>query len=236
MKYLQAVQQLLTNVEDQQPAIERASDIAVKAIRSGGILQLFGCGHSQLIAQEGFYRAGGLACVKPVSIEPLMLHYGALRSSQNEKALTDIEAYWAHVDLQPQDVLFVISTSGRNAVPVEFAIRAKQQGIPVITLQSLYYREQSSRHPSGQRLEDVSDVVIDTKVPVGDGIITTDGGQFGPVSTVVATSLLNELFVAIIDALQQHDEALPIFESANVKSHSASNEHWLAHYRERIQF
>lgn len=236
MKYLQAVQQLLIDVQDQQAAIERAAAIAVQAIRNGGILQLFGCGHSQLIAQEGFYRAGGLACVKPISIEPLMLHSGALSSSQNEKQLTHFEAYWAEVNLQQHDVLFVISTSGRNAVPVEFAKRAQQQGIPVITLQSLHYKEQTSRHPSGQRLEDVSDVVIDTKVPVGDGAITTDAGQFGPVSTVIAASLLNELFVAVIDELQQHNEALPIFESANVKSDSASNEHWLAHYRNRIQF
>ena len=236
MKYFQAIQQLMTEVQDQQPAIERASAIVVESIENGGIIQLFGCGHSQLLAQEGFYRAGGLACVKPISIEPLMLHSGALSSSQNEKDLTNIEAYWAQVDLQQHDVLFVISTSGRNAVPVEFAKRAQQQGIPVITMQSLYYNEQTSRHPSGQRLEYFGDVVIDTKVPVGDGVIDSQFGQFGPVSTVIAASLLNELFVTVIEQLQQRNAQVPIFESANVKTNSANNEHWIQHYRERINF
>lgn len=236
MNYLQTVQQLLVQVNEQQALIEQASEILVKSIRQGGIIQLFGSGHSQLVAQEGYYRAGGLSCVKPISIEPLMLHTGALSSSRNEKDISNIEAYWSQIDLQPQDVLIVISTSGRNAVPIEIAHRARQMQIPVITMQSLCYMDEPSLHASGKRLEHFGDVVIDTLVPVGDGVVHTDRLQYGPVSTIMAVSLLNQLFVTTIEQLQQQHVDLPIFESANVSNASKSNEHWIEHYRHRINF
>ena len=237
MNYLQTVQQLLMQVnEQQQESIERASKILIEAIIHGGIIQLFGSGHSQLVAQEGFYRASGLACVKPISIEPLMLHTGALSSSQNEKDISNIEDYWSQIDLQPHDVLIVISTSGRNAVPIEIAHRARQMQIPVITLQSLCYIAEPSLHASKKRLEHFADVVIDTLVPVGDGLLNTGHLQYGPVSTVMAVSLLNQLFVTTINQLQQQKQDVPIFKSANVSSSSKSNDHWIEHYRQRINF
>lgn len=236
MNYLQTVQQLLVQANEQQASIEQASEILVKSIRQGGIIQLFGSGHSQLVAQEGYYRAGGLSCVKPISIEPLMLHTGALSSSRNEKDISNIEAYWSQIDLQPQDVLIVISTSGRNAVPIEIAHRARQMQIPVITMQSLCYMDEPSLHTSGKRLEHFGDVVIDTLVPVGDGVVHTEHLQYGPVSTIMAVSLLNQLFVTTIEQLQQQHVDLPIFESANVSNASKSNDHWIEHYRHRINF
>lgn len=237
MNYLQTVQQLLMQAtEQQQDSIERASEILVKAIVNGGIIQLFGSGHSQLVAQEGFYRAGGLSCVKPISIEPLMLHTGALSSSRNEKDISNFEDYWSQIDLQPNDVLIVISTSGRNAVPIEMARRTRQMQIPVITLQSLCYIEESSLHVSKKRLEHFGDVIIDTRVPVGDGLLNTGHLQYGPVSTVMAVSLLNQLFVTTIDQLQQQKQNVPIFKSANISNPSKSNDYWIEHYRHRINF
>lgn len=111
-------------------------------------MQLFGCGHSQLIAQEAYYRAGGLAPSKAVCIELLMLYKGAAISSENEKDLSHIEEYWSHFEFQSHDVLIVISKRGKNAVSIEIDLGAKEKGIPVITLQSSAYCEQYSKHPT----------------------------------------------------------------------------------------
>ncbi|MEK4137884.1 SIS domain-containing protein [Kurthia sp. FSL E2-0154] len=97
-----------------------------QSIEQGGILQLFGCGHSQLIAQGAYYRAGGLVPAKAVYIEPLMLHKGAAISSENEKDLSRIEEYWPHFEFQSHDVLIVISKRGKNAVPIEIDLGAKR--------------------------------------------------------------------------------------------------------------
>ena len=84
--YFQKIQQLLEKViRDEQEAITEAAELIAGRIGKGGILQLFGCGHSHLLAQEAYYRAGGLVPVQPIMLEPIMLHVGALTSSQNEK-------------------------------------------------------------------------------------------------------------------------------------------------------
>lgn len=235
--YLKETVKLLQNIERQeQQSLQQAAEIIYNSIVAGGILQLYGSGHSQLLAQESFYRAGGLVPAKPISIEELMLHKGALTSSSNEKDLSKIETYWSQIDLHSNDVIVVISTSGRNAIPVEIALRAKNKGIPVIALQSLAYREQTSRHPSGKRLEDVADVVLNTQIPVGDGLIYHEGLQYGPASTIAGAAMLNEAIVRAIDLLQASGKEIPVFGSSNVEQASNNNDYYIEKYKNRIIF
>lgn len=222
--------------QKEQLQIEEAAQMIFKSINSGGILQLFGSGHSQLLAQDAFYRAGGLVPVKPISIEPLMLHRGAMESSRNEKDISKMPEYWTHFDLQPADVLVVISTSGRNPVPVEVAKRAQEMGINVITLQSLEYRLQPSRHPSGKRLEDFAKVVLNTHVPVGDGVIKIKETQCGPVSTIAGATLLNEVSVRVIELISEKNNKIPVFGSNNVETREDTNEYFMNQYEDRINF
>lgn len=180
--FFEKIRHLVDEIEQQESeVIEDAAKVIAKSIENGGIMQLFGSGHSHLLAQETYYRAGGLVPAKAIQIEELMLHSGAINSSENEKNLSKIEKYWQEISFQSNDVLVVISTSGRNPIPVEIALRAKKLGIPVVTLQSLLYCQQPSRHPSGKRLEDVAAIVLNTHVPIGDGIIANQHLQYGPV-------------------------------------------------------
>ncbi|WP_313892147.1 SIS domain-containing protein [Psychrobacillus sp.] len=235
--YFQEIQSLLQNVmTKEQDHIEEASKIVIESLRKGGIIQLFGCGHSHLLAQEAYYRAGGLVPVRPISIEPLMLHKGALTSSRNEKDPTFIDRHKEDFDFNENDVLIVISTSGRNAAPIDVTLLAKEKGVPVISLQSLEYKEQLSRHSSEKRLEEVADFTLNTHIPVGDGLMNHQGMQYGPASTVIGATILTELFCQVIHALGEEMDVLPVFESANVSSSSAHNDTMIAKYRNRINF
>lgn len=235
--YFQEIQRLLQDVaEQEQENLKKASKIIAESFRKEGILQLFGCGHSHLLAQEAYYRAGGLVPVQPITIEPLMLHKGALTSSRNEKDPSFIERHVKDFDFRKNDVLIVISTSGRNAVPIDVALLAKNAGMVVISLQSLEYSKQQTRHNSGQRLEEVVDIVLDTHIPVGDGLLNHQGMQYGPASTVVGSALLNALFSQVIEILSDELDVLPVFESANVSNNPAHNEEMILKYKSRIDF
>ncbi|WP_374110100.1 sugar isomerase domain-containing protein [Lysinibacillus sp. BPa_S21] len=235
--YFLEIQKLMQIVKEQEYAqIKEAARLIVQRLQRGGIVQLFGCGHSQLLAQDAFYRAGGLVPVRPIIIEPLTLHAGAMASSKNEKDPTIIEQYKDHFDFHENDVCIVISTSGRNQAPIDVAFLAKKAGVLVMSLQSLAYGEQPTRHQSGQRLEDVVELAIDTHIPIGDGLLHHNEIQYAPSSTVIGSFILNALFSEIIENMAISNEILPVFKSNNVDSDLSHNEAMIANYQHRINF
>ncbi|WP_342533048.1 SIS domain-containing protein [Lysinibacillus sp. FSL K6-0057] len=235
--YFSEIEKLIQVVKEKETAhISEAAQIIVQRLQKGGIIQLFGCGHSQLLAQEAFYRAGGLVPVRPIFIEPLALHAGALASSINEKDPNIIEQHKEQFDFRENDVCIVISTSGRNAAPIDAALLAKDSDVFVLSLQSLLYQEQATRHHSGKRLEDVVDFVINTHIPIGDGVLNIHEMQYAPASTVIGSLLLNALFSEIIETLAKSSIELPIFVSNNVDSDWSHNEKMIAKYQHRIDF
>lgn len=233
--YFAEIQSLLSKVSEQeQRQIESASKIIVECFQNGGILQIFGCGHSHLLAQDTYYRAGGLVPIRPITIEPLMLHYGALTSSKNEKDPAFIKNHLENFEFKKKDVLIVISTSGCNPVPIDVALLGKKAGITVISLQSLEYMEQLTRHESGHRLEEVVDLVLNSHIPVGDGILSLQGVQYGPASTVIGSAILHALFSQVIESLDM--DRLPVFQSANVSANQSANLALINQYKDRIDF
>lgn len=234
--FFENIRHLLNEIENEESKeMTEAAQVIAQSIENGGVLQLFGSGHSSLIAQETYYRAGGLVPAKAIQIEGLMLHSGAISSSENEKNFSKIEEYWQEFSLQKNDVLVVISTSGRNPIPVEIALRAKKMGITVIALQSLFYQQQPSRHPSNKRLEDVATIILNTHVPLGDGVMFSQQLQYGPVSTIVGATILNEVIVQAIQILQSKNIEPPVFSSNNIETEN-NNEIWIQKYQNRINF
>ncbi len=235
--YFLEIQRLLQEVIVQEQAhIADVAQMIVQRIQRGGIVQLFGCGHSHLLAQDAFYRAGGLVPVHPITIEPLTLHAGALTSSKNEKDPTIIERHKHYFDFQEHDVFIVISTSGRNYAPIDAALLAKEADVLVMSLQSLAYQEQQTRHSSGKRLEDVVDVIINTHIPVGDGLLHRQNMQYAPASTVIGSAILNAIFSQVIEQMADEQGILPVFESNNVEANQHHNEVMIANYQNRINF
>lgn len=235
--YYQKVQMLLQqSVETEARQLEVAAEIIAEHIRCGGILQLFGCGHSNLLSHEVFYRAGGLVPVQPINIEPLTLQAGALNCSKNEKDPTIIKRYKDHFKFQDNDILLVISTSGVNSAPIDVALLGRALGVFVISLQSSNYSDIASNHNSGQRLEDVVDLVIDTHVPKGDGLLIRNGVQYGPASTVIGAVLLNTLISLVIEKIMINNGDVPVFKSANIEYNQTHNIKMIDKYKHRIDF
>lgn len=230
-------EQLLLVEEQEKEAIGQASGKVAEALQQGGIIQLFGCGHSHILAEEVFYRAGGLVPVKPILIEPLMLHEGAVHSSQLERRTDYAEELLKQQDFRPMDVVFVLSTSGRNPVPIDFALGARSQGAFVIGLTSLdYAASQTSRHPSGKHLHDAVDLVLNNHAVAGDAVIraATVKVPFGPTSTVIGAAILNAVFAEAIQRMADGGFEPPVFLSGNIEGGDSHNTQLIQKYRERI--
>lgn len=236
--YFKQAQERLELVEknEKQVMLAAAGKVAA-AIQAGGIIQLFGCGHSHILTEEVFYRAGGLVPIKPILVEPLMLHEGAVQSSQLERQNDYAASFLQDQDFRPDDVVFVISTSGRNPVPVDVAAAAREKGAFVIGITSLAYSgSQPSRHKSGKYLFDSVDLVIDNHSVAGDAILSYEGVDvpFGPTSTVVGATILNAVFAEAIKKMADAGFPPPIFLSGNIDGADAHNTQLIDKYSGRI--
>lgn len=237
-RYFKQVQERLETVEKNgKPAMLAAAKKVASAIQAGGIIHLFGCGHSHVLTEEVFYRAGGLVPIKPIFVEPLMLHEGAVQSSLLERQQDYAASFLQDQDFRPGDIVFVISTSGRNPVPIDVALAAREKGAFVVGLTSLEYsRSQSSRHETGKHLFNTVDLVIDNHSVLGDAVLAYEGVEipFGPTSTVVGATILNAIFAEAIKEMADAGFAPPIFLSGNIDGADEHNSKLIEMYSERI--
>ncbi|ANU16354.1 hypothetical protein BBI11_04470 [Planococcus maritimus] len=236
--YFEKIQEKLQVIEasEKDNMVEAAQKIA-EAIAHGHIVHLFGCGHSHILTEEVFFRAGGLVPIRPILIEPLMLHEGAVTSSQLERQPDYAASFLAEEDFRPGDVLIILSTSGRNPVPVDVAMYAREKGVFSIGLTSLEYsRSQPSRHSSGNHLYNAVDLVIDNHSVAGDAVLSYDKVKvpFGPTSTVVGATILNAIFAEAIKQMADQGFDPPVFLSGNIDGADDHNQRLVEKYRERI--
>jgi len=216
---------------------EAANRIAV-AIQNEGIIQLFGCGHSHILTEEVCYRAGGLVPINPILYGPLMLHEGALRSSELERQNGLAEKFMSEQDIRQEDVMVVISTSGRNPVPVDVAQIAKDKGAFVIGITSMEYsKSQPSRHISGKHLYNSVDLVIDNFATKGDAALTYNkvNVPFGPTSTVVGAVIINAILAEAVKILADKGIEPPVFLSGNMDGADEHNSKLVEKYKKRIR-
>ncbi len=236
-RYFAEIQRLLNKVlETQNQAIEQAITATANALQQGGTVYAFGTGHSHMLAEELFYRAGGLVKVHPILDEPLMLHVGASRSSHIER-LPGYAATLLDHGISPtaNDVFFIFSNSGRNAVPVEMAIEAKKRGATVICITNLAHSGQSSsRHPSGKRLFELCDIVIDNCGCIGDAAMQLNDKTCGPTSTVIGAAILQSIACGAVEELQNRGVEPEVFSSSNVDGGDAINEQFIQKYQKEI--
>lgn len=237
-KYLTISKQMLDEVflSQESNLIDTAKRLA-DVIGQNGIIYIFGCGHSHIFAEDVFYRAGGLAPIRPIFIEPLMLHEGAARSSILEKKNNFINEYLTSYHITDKDALIVISSSGINPVPIDVALWGHKHKALTIAITSFIYAEKlTSRHISGKFLRDVTDIAIDNKVPLGDAVITIDecGIPFAPISSMIGIFLMQSLCAQIIAFLAKKSNVLPIFLSGNIPGSDDHNKKILTEYKDKV--
>ncbi|MGM0874516.1 MAG: SIS domain-containing protein [Bacillota bacterium] len=237
--YFKKIQERLQLViENEAEALGQVAAKISESIQKGGIIQLFGCGHSHMLTEEVFYRAGGLASIKPIFIEPLMLHEGAVRSSQFERQNDYAVSFMEQQDIQSHDLVIVISTSGINPVPIDVAILAKEKGAFVVGICSFdYIKDQPSRHKSGKLLVDVVDIAINNFSVKGDAILSYEKVEvpFAPTSTVIGAAILNSVMAEAIKKMVDEGFKPPIFLSGNIVGADEHNKTLIQKYSERIE-
>ncbi|CAL9307161.1 SIS domain-containing protein [Streptomyces sp. SudanB182_2057] len=231
---------LLQRVRDEEAeAITAAGALLADTVAAGGRLFAFGAGHSSLAAQDVVYRAGGLALmnllavpgVVGVDVTPATLGSALERVDGLAGAVLDTSP------VRAGDALVIISLSGRNALPVEMALGARARGLKVIGVTSVAYAaETTSRHASGTFLKDHCDLVLDSKIAVGDAELTLDTipAPFAPASTVVTTALLQAVMATTAAALADRGIEPPLLRSGNVDGGHEWNGRVMAQYGDRI--
>lgn len=235
-QYLQAMNELQARVLEAQRAqlLEVARRMA-ETIRRNLRIFLFGTGHSHLIAEEGFYRAGGLANVVPILTEHVMLHHLPSLGSRLERTPGLAEVILERYAPQREEMLFVFSNSGVNQLPVEMAIRGRERGMLVVSISSLDYARQAPLSALGVRLDQSADIALDNGGVPGDALLTLEGfpWRVAPSSTAICALLWNGLVAETARLLLESGTEPPIFASLNVTGAAQHNQALLDTWRPR---
>ena len=216
--YLEQIVEILQRIEREERAkMTEAAETVADVICRDGIIYTFGCGHSHLPCLDTFYRAGGLACVSPIFDEDLMLHDGAAKSSRMEKMPgIAAEAFRRH-HVTPNDLIVVISASGKNAAPVEMCECAKKAGVKLVTISSSAYIDH------GAKLLSLGDIAVDCKVPYGDAVIDVGEAKMGGLSTYASLFILNSILIDGAKKALSKGTVPPVYRSGNVEGGTAKN-------------
>jgi uncharacterized phosphosugar-binding protein len=221
--------------------LDDAITLLTEAIQAGGVIQAFGTGHSEAFAMEIAGRAGGLIPTTKIALRDLVLRGGyqgdALGGSSLERSPTVAEDLWAVSSVNPGDVFVIASNSGVNGSIVGLALLAKQHGHPVIAVTSLEHTMAvQPKHPSGRRLRDVADVVLDNLAPYGDATLALDGGvPVGSVSSITSAFIAQLLTIGVAERIAATGAVPPLYLSANIPGGDEHNSALERNYEGRIR-
>lgn len=225
--------------EKESAHIDEAAEMILASQRAGGQFYAFGSGHSHMVIEELYTRAGGLAFVRPILPPELMLHQMVDKSTGLERLPGYAESILSHYPMDEKDVILIVSNSGRNSVPVEMAIESKKRGAKVIVITSMKHSTQvTSRQKDGKKLYEVADLVIDNQADYGDAGYTPEGCAFPVAGTsdFIGIAIVQTLVVAIVEKMVAAGEEPPIFLSANIDGSAEKNYKWAVKYGLRVKY
>jgi uncharacterized phosphosugar-binding protein len=199
--------------EKNAPTLRSLAPVIGRSLAHGGMLHVFGSGHSEVIGREIIGRAGGLVCVSGI-IDPTagfienLVGYGTELAGRHDR----------QYQLLPGETIIVISNSGKNSAPIEVALYAKAKGLNVVGLCSAAMSAAAPTvHPGGKKLHQIADHVLDNLGVPGDTIVDTGGGLIsGPTSTLVGAMLLNLLMLEVMEWMKTNGHPLPVLRSQNL--------------------
>lgn len=234
-EYTKKIIELIENVEDNNEAsIKEAVDLFKQTIKEDKLIHAFGTGHAHMVGIELFARAGGLANVDVLLDPDCLPEFGARRSCAMEKVEGISDMVYDNYKIEKGDIMVITSNSGRNAMPIEMALRCKKEGVKVIAITNLKHsKSQSSRHSSGKKLYEIADVVIDSGVPVGDVTLDFNGHKTGPASSIVCMYIVDLIAAIAVEELTNEGIKVRLFESQNVDGFN--NDEIYNHYDGRIK-
>lgn len=240
-QFFEVARDAVARVEATQlDAIQRASVVLAERMRSGGVVQVFGTGHSRAFAMEMAGRAGGLVPIHAMYLVDLALYdrypVDEVRDPAFERRPEIARDLFSLYDIRPEDALIVVSNSGRNGSTVEMALIASERKLPTVVITSLAHTSAvTSRHPNGKRLFELGDVVIDNCAPLGDAALDIgQGAKVCAVSSITGAVIAQALTAEIVAQYQRHGEQPPVLVSANVDGADDYNARIREQYGSRI--
>jgi uncharacterized phosphosugar-binding protein/N-acetylglucosamine kinase-like BadF-type ATPase len=236
--YLLSAQELLGRVAiTQQESVAECVKLFTDALASGKMIHTFGTGHSHLLAEEIFYRAGGLAAIYPILDERLMLHKEVVKGSQNERLPGLAQELIDQHPIASGDVVIVISNSGGNQVTIDLVKLAQSLGAKVIAVTSINHAtSKSARSSAAEKIHQLADVVLDNSGVVGDASVRVAGSPMsaGPTSTVIGGALLQSVVVGTVAECLKRGIEPEIFLSSNLAGGDENNAAIFDKYRSLI--
>ena len=240
--YLQVLEPIMARVADQANGpVQEAAELIAAAVRADGVLQAFGSGHSEALAMELAGRAGGLVPSNRIALRDVVVHGGeppeVLERGILERDPGIAARLYELAAPHAADVFVIASNSGVNGSIVEMAQIVKQHGHPLIAVTSLEHTQGvESRHPSGRKLVDLADVVLDNGAPYGDAVLgLPDGGAVCAVSSITAALLAQLVTAEVVRRLLEAGERPPVYLSANIPEGDEHNHALEERYAGRIR-
>ena len=233
-----AIERVGTTQDDR---VAHAADLLTATIQAGGVIQAFGCGHSEALAMEIAGRAGGLVPTNRIALRDIVLYGGdpleALSDPQLERTPSVAHRLYDLARIKPDDMFVIASNSGVNGAVVEMAHLVKQRGHALVAITSRAHSSRvASRHESGLKLTDLADVVLDNGAPYGDtSLPLPGGGTVGAVSSITAALLAQQLVVEVVARLLAAGITPPVYLSDNVPGGREHNAALEARYAGRIR-
>lgn len=236
--YKDLIIQKLFQAFEQEDKIQTVANWIAESLGKGGWIYISGTGHSHMLAEEIFYRAGGFARVIPILDPALMLHESASKSTEIER----IEGYAAEImkpyQLTEKDVFIITSNSGRNAVSIELALHAQSKGSKTICITNFAHSQSvESRHSSNKKLFQIADLFFDNCGEFGDAGVSIPGlsAKVGPTSTVIGVAILQAIMVEAASVLAEQGILPEIFSSSNSDKGESENETLISKYKPFIK-
>lgn len=227
-------------VASQWDAIHMASDRISEAIQQDHSVYVFGASHAGILAQELFYRTGGLALINPIMPKEVLLDVRPVTQTSNMERLDGYGTIiFDHSGAKAGDVLIIHSVSGRNTIAIDMALQARKQQVYVIAITNMAYSTKvESRHASGKKLYELADLVIDNCGEFEDSCTHIEGvdQKVAPTSTVIGATIVNAMVIQIVEKLLAKGIEPPIFHSANVDGGDAFNQELLKKYQKHIHY
>jgi uncharacterized phosphosugar-binding protein len=239
--YLDTIEGYLERIyNEQRDMIRRCAAVIADRIAEDGLIYVFGSGgHSNMMAEEMFHRAGGLACVSPVFVDSIRMPHVPL----GERSPGIVPYVFDFYGIGKDDVLILVNAYGINPVTIESALEAKKRGVKVIAITSTDYAQRIpkgfiGRHESGLNLHELFEHTLLTYAPYGDAIVEMDGvaSRVGPYSTFANAFLCNSLVMEASALLVERGIDPPLINSINTLGGAEKNQIQYAKYRPRVRW